>query len=179
MNNSSEIQQGERNTTLRDLTGRFERLAAATAATYPEGQWRRKTGNQSNRVRISNPKDGYDAVEIPCDTSQFFDGNIVALRDPETNETVKARDRRDTQPVGLHPLGSPLGMAAGIFTKRCRLPLHLRAPSGRVPRRDLERDNSFGTSYLQLQPGAVWQQVATGVSLSHRRPGAEGRAVLT
>ena len=98
MNNSSEIQQDGQSTTLRGLTGRFERLAASTAATYLEGDWRHKTGNQSNRVRISNPEDGYDAVEIPCDTSQFFDGNIVDLADPEANKTVKVKIEKTRSP---------------------------------------------------------------------------------
>ena len=91
MNNSSETPQDGRNITLHDLAGRCERLGAATADTYMEGFERPKTGIQSNRVRISNPTDGYDAVEIPCDTSQFFDGNVVALKDPETKETIKVK----------------------------------------------------------------------------------------
>ena len=98
MSNSSGTPLVGRSITLRDLADRCNRLGASTADTYLEGCWRQKTGNQSNQVRISNPADGYDAVEIPCDTSQFFDGNIADLKDPETKETIKVKVEETRSP---------------------------------------------------------------------------------
>ena len=80
MNDLLGTPQFGRSITLRDLADRCERLVASTAERYP-----------SRRVRISNPMDDRDAVAIPCDTRQFFHGNIVGLRDPETKETIKVK----------------------------------------------------------------------------------------
>ena len=98
MANSSGTPQDGRSITLRDLADRCERLVASTADNIPEGFERQRTGNHSNRVRIANPADGYDAVEIPCDTSQFLDGNIVDLKDPETKETIKVKVKETRSP---------------------------------------------------------------------------------
>lgn len=87
-----------RNITIRDLADRCERLVASTADNIPEGFERQRTGNHSNRVRIANPADGYDAVEIPCYASEFFDGNIVDLKDPETKETIKVKVKETRSP---------------------------------------------------------------------------------